>query len=58
MKDDYPLYVKWRYITAYMLDSCRKYPINLRFNLVDRLTNISLDVLECIIEAIYAKVKP
>ena len=29
----------------------------MRFNLADRLTNISLDVLEAIIEAIYAKDK-
>ena len=57
MKDDYPLYVKWRYIVAYMLDISGKFPKNVRFNLADRLTNISLDVLEAIIEAIYAKEK-
>ncbi len=57
MRDDYPLYTKWRYIVAYMLDICGKFPKNVRFNLADRLTNISLDVLECIIEAIYAKLK-
>lgn len=57
MKDDYPLYIKWRYIIGYMLDICGKFPKNVRFNLADRLTNISLEVLECIIEAIYAKHK-
>lgn len=57
MKDDYPLYIKWRYIVAYMLDISGKFPENVRFNLADRLTNISLDVLEAIIEAIYAKEK-
>ncbi len=57
MRDDYPSYVKWRYIVAYMLDICGKFPKNVRFNLADRLTNISLDVLESIIEAIYAKQK-
>lgn len=57
MKDDYPLYVKWRYIVEYILDICSKYPKSVRFNLVDRLTNISLDVLELIIEAIYVKNK-
>jgi hypothetical protein len=36
---------------------CGKFPKNVRFNLSDRLTNISLDVMECIIEAIYAKRK-
>ena len=57
MRDDYPLYAKWRYITSYMLDICGKYPKSVRFNLSDRITNISLDVLERIIEAIYAKSK-
>ena len=57
MKDDYPLYIKWRYIVEYLLDICGKFPKSVRFNLSDRLTNTSLDVLELIIEAIYAKRK-
>lgn len=57
MKDDYPLYIKWRYIVEYLLDICGKFPKNVRFNLSDRLTNTSLDVLELVIEAIYAKYK-
>jgi|TARA_B100000315_G_scaffold161774_1_gene150264 four helix bundle protein len=57
MRDDYPLYVKWRYIVSYLLDICGKFPKNVRFNLADRITNISLDVIEYIIEAIYAKRK-
>ena len=57
MTEDYPLYIKWRYITAYMLDLCGKFPKSVRFNLAERLTNISLDVLERIIEAIYASEK-
>jgi len=57
MKDDYPLYIKWQYIVAYLLDTCGKFPKNVRFNLSDRLTNTSLDILELIIEAIYAKRK-
>jgi len=57
MKDDYPLYIKWRYIVEYLLDICGKFPKNVRFNLSDRLTNTSLDVLELVIEAIYAKHK-
>ena len=57
MKDDYPLYAKWRYIVGYLLELCGKFPKNARFNLSDRITNISLDVLELIIEAIYAKKK-
>lgn len=57
MKEDYPLFIKWRYICGYMLDISGKFPKSVRFNLADRLTNISLDVLEAIIEAIYAKEK-
>lgn len=53
MTQDYPLYVKWRYVTAYMLDLCAKFPKSVRFNLADRITNIALDVLEGIIDAIY-----
>lgn len=41
----------------YLLDTCGKFPKNVRFNLVDRITNMSLDVLESIIEAIYEKKK-
>jgi hypothetical protein len=57
MRNDYPIYIKWRYIVAYMLDISGKFPKSMRFNLADRLTNISLNVLETIIEAIYAKEK-
>lgn len=38
-----------------MLDICGKFPRNVRFNMADRLTNISLDILELIVEAIYTK---
>ncbi|MBA7551373.1 hypothetical protein ES705_43913 [subsurface metagenome] len=57
MKDDYPLYVKWRKTCGYLLDLCGKFPKNYRFNLCDHITNLSLDILEAIIEAIYAKRK-
>jgi hypothetical protein len=55
MTAEYPVYVKWRYITAYMLDICGKFPKNVRFNMADRLTNISLDIIELIVEAIYSR---
>ena len=57
MKNDYPLYVKWRYILEYILDISSKFPKTVRFNLADRLTNTALDVLELIVKAIYAKKK-
>ena len=55
MKEDYPLFIKWRYILDHILDISGKFPKNVRFNLCDRLTNLSLDVLELIIEAIYTQ---
>jgi len=57
MRDDYPLFTKWRYIVEYVIDICGKYPKNVRFTLCDRIVNFSLDVLEAIIDAIYAKQK-
>ena len=57
MRDDYPLYAKWRYIVEYVIDICGKYPKSVRFTLCDRIVNFSLDVMEAIIEAIYAKQK-
>ena len=55
MKEDYPLFIKWRRILSYLLDISSKFPKNARFNICDRLTRISLDILELIIEAIYTK---
>jgi len=57
MKDDYPLYRKWLYIVEYIFDICGKFPKNVRFSLCSRMMEFSLDVLERIIEAIYAKHK-
>lgn len=57
MTEEYPLYIKWRTVTGRLLQLCGKYPKNVRFNLCDRITNLSLDVLEYIVEAIYAKDK-
>ena len=57
MKESYPLYVKWRSVVAYMLDLCSKYPKTVRFNLCDRITNTSLDVMAGIVEAIYSSYK-
>jgi hypothetical protein len=57
MIEDYPVYFKWKTFISYLLDLSIKYPKIVRFNMVDRITNISLDVLELIVEAIYTKDK-
>lgn len=56
-REDYPLYMKWRRTICYLLDLCSKFPKTFRFNLSDRITNTSLDVMEDIVHAIYAKEK-
>ncbi len=45
VKEDCPLYMKWRFVIGYLLDLCGRYPKNIRFNLCDGITNMSLDVL-------------
>lgn len=42
-------------MVSYLLDLCGKFPKNVRFNLSNRITNLSLDVMELIVEAIYTK---
>ena len=55
MTKDYPLFIKWRGLVSYLLDLSGKYPKNVRFNLCDRITTLSLDAMELIVEAIYTK---
>ena len=55
MTKNYPLFIKWRGITCYLLEHCSKYPKNVRFNLCSRITNLSLDAMELIVETIYTK---
>jgi hypothetical protein len=57
MKENYPIYFKWKTFLSYLLDVTLKYPKTVRFSMVDRITNRSLDVMEDIVEAIYAKDK-
>jgi len=55
MKEDYPLFVKWLDATDWILDTIEKYPKSVRFTISGRIGNITLDVMEGIIEAIYTK---
>lgn len=55
MKEDYPLFVKWIETTDWLLDMVEKFPKSVRFTLSGRIANLSLDVLEGIVEAIYRK---
>ena len=55
MREDYPIFVKWMDATDWILDTVEKYPKSVRFTLSGRIGNLTLDVLEGIIEAIYTK---
>ncbi len=55
MKEDYPLYVKWFEATDWILTVLEKYPKSVRFTISGRIANLTLDVLEGIVEAIYTK---
>ena len=53
--DDYPLYVHWYKTLSWILDCVERLPKKVRFSLATRITDLSLEVLELIIEAIYQK---
>lgn len=55
MKEDYPIFVKWLQITDWVMQAMEKLPKSARFTLANRIINLTLDILESIIEAIYTK---
>ena len=57
MNEDYPAFKKWYKTLDWILDKIEKYPRNVRYSLSGRIANISIDILEKLIEAIYSKKK-
>lgn len=55
MKDDFPLFVKWLEATDWVLNTLERFPKSVRFTISGRIGNLTLDVMEAIIEAIYTK---
>ena len=55
--ENYPAFKKWYKILNWILDKCETFPKNVRFTMSTRVSNISMDILESIIEAIYSKKK-
>lgn len=55
MKEDYPIFVLWLKATDWILDTVEKYPKSVRFTITNRISNLTLDVMEGIVEAIYTK---
>ncbi|MEW6267499.1 MAG: diversity-generating retroelement protein Avd [Thermodesulfobacteriota bacterium] len=54
MKEDYPLFVKWTEAVDWILDAVEKFPKSVRFTISGRIANLTLDIMEGIVEAIYA----
>ena len=54
MKEDYPIFKKYYTTLDWILNTCEKYPKNVRFTFSSRIMNHSMDILELIIEAIYS----
>ncbi len=55
MNEAYPVFEKWTKILDWTLGATESYPRSVRFTLASRIGNISLDVLEGIISAIYTR---
>lgn len=55
MNQDYPLFVKWYKTLDWIMDRTEGFPKSVRFSLSGKIMNLSLELLEGIIEAIYTK---
>lgn len=55
MNENYPIFVKWLDSTDWILETVEKYPKSVRFTISNRIANLTLDIMESIIEAIYTK---
>ncbi len=54
MKENYPVYVKWTKILDWIMDRAESFPKSVRFTISTRMVNLSLDIMELIIESIYS----
>ena len=55
MREDYPLFRKLYGLLDWILDKSETFPNSVRFSFASRMANVSLDVLENLIEAIYTR---
>lgn len=53
--DNYPVFKKWYHVLNWIMDRAERFPKSVRFSFTSRLLNMSLEVLELVIEAIYTK---
>lgn len=54
---DYPVFLKWYQTTNWIMDRCERMPKHTRFSLTGRILQITLEVQELLLEAIYNKEK-
>ena len=56
-KKDLPIFIKWMDFLKWLLVTLDGFPKKARFNFSDRLTNLSLEIVEDLVEARYNKNK-
>lgn len=57
IKEDLPIYVKWRTFLNWLMLVTDKFPKKVRFTYTDRLVNLALSVVEDFVEARYSRNK-
>ena len=55
--EELSLFVKWLEFLKWFLPTLEKFPKKSRFTITNRMENIALDIVECLIEAKYQKEK-
>lgn len=56
-KKDLPIFIKWMDFLKWLLVTLDSFPKKARFNFSDRLTNLSLQIVEDLVEARYSRSK-
>ncbi len=56
-KKDLPIFIKWMDFLKWLLVTLDGFPKKARFNFSDRLTNLSLQIVEDLVEARYSRNK-
>jgi hypothetical protein len=55
MKENYPIFIKWSKILDWLMDKVETFPKSVRFTISTRIVNLSLDIMEMIVESIYSQ---
>jgi len=56
-KKDLPIFIRWLDFNKWLLVTLDQFPKKARFNFSDRIVNLSMDVIEGLVEARYSKNK-